>query len=69
MMVAAFFITVTFENQVPAATQEIVAQQMPFMSMPTGGNLVVSVGSFIVATLVADLAIFVPLLLLGRRGS
>jgi len=67
MMVAAFLIIVVFENQVPTATQQAVAEQMPFMSMPTGGNLVLSFGSFLVATLIAVLAVFVPLLLLTRQ--
>ena len=67
MMVAALLITVTFENQVAPATQQTIAAQMPFMTMPTGGNLVLSFGAFLLATLVADLAIFLPLLFLGRR--
>jgi hypothetical protein len=69
MMVAAYLVIVTFENQVPLATQQAIAQQMPFMSMPTGGNLVLSFGSFLLATLVASLAIFVPLVLLSRHHS
>jgi|GEM_PF-5075887 len=69
MMVVALLITVTFENQVSPATQQTVAAQMPFMTMPTGGNLVLSFGGFLLATLVADLAIFVPLFLLSRRGK
>jgi hypothetical protein len=71
MMVAAYLIVATFENQVSLATQEAVAAQMPFMSMPTNGNLVLSMGSFLLATLVADAAILVPLLLLTRhdRGA
>ena len=69
MMVAALLITVTFENQVSPATQETIAAQMPFMTMPTGGNLVLSFGGFLLATLLADLAIFVPLFLLGRRDK
>ena len=67
MMVAAILIIVVFENQVPTATQQAVAEQMPFMSMPTGGNLVLSFGSFLVATLIAALAVFVPLFLLTRQ--
>ena len=67
MMVAALLITITFENQVSPATQQTISAQMPFMTMPTGGNLVLSFGSFLLATLLADLAIFVPLFLLGRH--
>jgi hypothetical protein len=67
MMIAALLITVAFENQVSPATQQTIASQMPFMTMPTGGNLVLSFGGFLLATLLADLAIFVPLFLLGRR--
>jgi hypothetical protein len=69
MMVAALLITVTFENQVPPATQQTIATQMPFMTMPTGGNLVLSFGGFLLATLAADLAIFLPLFFLGRRDK
>ncbi len=69
MMVIAFFITVIFENQVPPAVQESIAQQTPFISVKTGGNLVVSLGNFLLATLVADLVMFVPLYLLGSRGE
>ncbi len=67
MMVAAYLSIVAFENQVPLATQEAIAQQAPFMSMPTGGNLVLSLGSFLLATMVASLAVFVPLVLLSRH--
>jgi hypothetical protein len=67
MMVVALLITVTFENQVSAATLQTVSAQMPFMTMPTGGNLELSFGGFLVVTLMADLVIFVPLYLLGRR--
>ena len=69
MMTAALVITVTFENQVSAATQQTISAQMPFMTMPTGGNLVLSFGGFLLATLLADLAIFVPLFLLSRRDK
>ncbi len=69
MMIAALLITVTFENQVSPATQQAIAAQMPFMTMPTGGDLVLSFGGFLLATLLADLAIFVPLFLLGRRDG
>ena len=68
MMIAAFLITVTFQNQVPTATQQAIARQTPFLSVQTGGNLVVSLGSFLLATAVADLVLFVPLFLLSRRG-
>lgn len=69
MMFIGLFITVTFQNEVPTATQEaIAAQSMPFMTMSTSGNLVLSFGAFLVATLIADLALFVPLYLMGRRG-
>jgi hypothetical protein len=67
MMIAAFLITVTFENQVPVATQQAIAQQTPFLSVQTNGNLVVSLGNFLLATAIADLVLFVPLFLLGRR--
>ncbi len=67
MMVAAYLVIVTFENHVPLVTQQAIAQQMPFMSMPTGGNLVLSFGSFLLATTIASLAVFVPLALLSRR--
>jgi hypothetical protein len=67
MMVIALLITITFENQVSPATQQAISAQMPFMTMPTGGNLELSFGGFLLATLVADLAIFAPLYLLGRR--
>jgi len=69
MMIAALLITITFENQVSPATQQTIAAQMPFMTMPTGGNLVLSFGGFLLATLLADLAIFVPLFLLSRRDK
>jgi hypothetical protein len=69
MMVVALLITVTFENQVPPVTQQAIAAQMPFMTMPTGGNLQLSFGAFLVVTLMVDLVIFVPLYLLGRRGK
>ena len=69
MMVAALLITITFENQVSAATQQTISAEMPFMTMPTSGNLTLSLGGFLVATLVADLAIFLPLFVLGRRDK
>ena len=69
MMIAALVITVTLENQVSPATQQTIAAQMPFMTMPTGGNLVLSLGGFLLATLLADLAIFVPLFFLSRRDK
>ena len=69
MMVAALLITISFENQVSPTTQQTISAQMPFMTMPTGGNLVLSFGGFLLATLLADLAIFVPLFLLGRRDK
>lgn len=69
MMVVALFVVVTFENQVPSAAQQaIAAKEMPFMNMPTGGNLVLSFGAFLVVTLIADVVLFVPLYLSGRRG-
>ena len=69
MMFIGLFITVTFQNQVPTADQEAVAaQSMPFMTMSTSGNLVLSFGAFLLVILVADLALFVPLYLLGRRS-
>lgn len=68
MMAIGFVITITFQNQVPYATQQVMAQEMPFMSFPTSGNLVVSFGSFLLVTLFADVVMFVPLYLLGRRG-
>jgi hypothetical protein len=69
MMIAGFFIVITFQNQVPPATQQVIAEQMPFMSMPTKGNLVLSFGSFLLATLVADIAVFVPVFLLSRHNQ
>ena len=68
MMIAAFFIVAGFENQVPLATQQAIARQTPFLSVQTKGNLVVSLGSFLLATAIVDLVLFVPLYLLGRGG-
>jgi hypothetical protein len=42
---------------------------MPFMSMPTKGNLVLSFGSFLLATLSAAMVVFVPSFLLSRHDQ
>lgn len=69
MMVVALLITVTFQNQITPATQQTISTETPFMTMSTGGNLTFSFGGFLLATLLADLAVFLPLFVLGRRAK
>ena len=69
MMIVAYFIVITLQNQVPLVTQEAIAQQMPFMNMPTSGNLVLSFGGFLLVTLLADITVFAPSFWLRRRDQ
>jgi hypothetical protein len=70
MMVAGWVIVVNFENQVPVTIQEVISvHPAHLIDVSTGGDLVLSFGAFLLAVLVADVAITLPLLLLARRSS
>lgn len=69
MMTLAYMFESLTERHVSPAVQYVIAQQIPSTRFTAGGELVLSPEAFVLATVIADLVLLVPLLVMGRGPS